>query len=255
MKQLSKEKKNILIISGLLLLTAVGLTIAYYNNQKTFKNEFHVGAPGVVMYEDFNPADQWVPEEEKGKQAWFTNTGELDMLLRFKVEARWDIAPTWTDKNGVKHEIEGKKKGDLVGSDVLTLYWKDSQDDPTKGHQTGVDNEAGSGALELSEELSTSYPDEFDFKKVGEYYYYKKILKAKGSDMSSTQHVLESVKFDPHLSNDGHENSDYSHTQINLIITGETVLVDKRAVEEQWPGVEVKFETDSAGNITSIIWK
>lgn len=248
MKQLSKKKRTILVIFGLLLLTTIGLTIAYYNSQKVFENVFHVGAPGIVMYEDFNPADKWVPEEEKGKQAWFTNTGEMDMLLRFKIDAIWEIPPTI---NGLP--IPGREYHDPVGSDVLKFYWKDSQDDPSKGHQPGVDNEVEGvlGPIELGDAGKYS---EFDFIQIGDYYYYKKVLKAKGSDMSSTQHVLESVEFDPHLSNDGHHNSDYTHTQIDLTITGETVLVDKRAVEEQWPEVVVKFMYDEEKNITSVSW-
>ncbi len=261
MERINKKMKMVLISLSILLLGAIGLTIAYYNSQKDFKNEFHVSAPGVSMYEDFNPADKWVPDEEKGKQAWFTNTGELDMLLRFTIEAKWKQPPTdangapLKDKNG-----QDIKEGSVVSSDILTLYWQDSQNDPEKGyHQAGIDNEAQSylGAIKLED--AYKYP-EFDFKVIVDpedgktYYYYKKVLKAKGSDMSSTQHVLESVKFDPHLSNDGHINSNYSNTQIDLTIKGETVLVDERAVAEQWPNVTVSFIYDQEGDITAVDW-
>lgn len=259
-RQFNKKTVKVIAVFSLALLALVGLTMAYYNSQKDFQNEFHVNAPGVAMYEDFNPADHWVPDEEKGKQAWFTNTGELDMLLRFKVEAKWEIPPTWTDEYGIIHEIDGRKKGDLVGPDVLTLYWQDSQNDIGGGyHQegdnrvaTGEDSNGNSiyGPVELKDAVDKPG---FDFMPIEEadgtiYYYYKKILRAKGSEGSSTQHVLESVKFTPQLSNDGHHNSDYSHTQIDLEITGETVLVDQRAVEEQWPGVTVEIGED--GTVT-----
>lgn len=193
MKQMSAKAKKILVALGLLLAAAVGMTVAFYASRKTFDNEFRVKKPGVAVVEKFNPADHWVPGEEKSKQVWFTNTGEQDMLLRFSVKAEWDPA--------TPHPNDGRSP-----ESVVTLYWN-----------TGEGNR-GEGVPA-------------DFTKISqngiEYYYYTKVLKAG----ESTQHVLESVKFAANLSNskDGHENSDYSGTQINLTITGETVLADAEA--------------------------
>lgn len=222
MKQIGKKNAKIFLLAfSLLLLTVVGLTVAYYNSQKAFKNEFHVNAPGVSIYEKFNPTDWWVPGEEKSKQAWFTNTGELDMLLRFKIDYDWAEGQKPT---GAASEAEAK--------DAVKLYWTDSTND--------------SGAKELPIAIEGGEPVVFgdfigfyDSDEKTTYYYYKKILKAKGTDGSSTQHVLESVKFEPNLSNDGHLHSDYSGTQIDLTITGETVLVDWRAAQEKWPNVRI----------------
>lgn len=268
MERISKQLKRTLIVLGLLLITAVGLTIAYYNSQKEFKNEFHVGKPGVSIYEDFNPADKWVPDEEKGKQAWFANVGEQDMLLRFTIEAKWVKPPV---KIGADGEPEKDSHGQPkyvfqpgtkveIGKDLL-LYWQDSQNDPSNGyHQTGIDNEAKNGSNEIIKDPITLQDaenhSEFAFKKIGDYYYYKKVLKAKGDKDSQdkTQHVLESVKFTETFANDGHKNSDYSDTQIDLTIKGETVLVDSRAVAEQWPEVTVSFTYDQEGNITAVNW-
>ena len=260
MERISKQLKRTLILLGLLLITTVGLTIAYYNSQKEFKNEFHVGKPGVSVYEDFNPADKWVPDEEKGKQAWFANVGEQDMLLRFTIEAKWIKPPVRIGEDGEPvTDSDGQPEyvfqpGTKVDIDKdLLLYWQDSQNDPAKGyHQTGIDNEVKDssgniiGPITLQDAVKHS---EFDFEKIGDYYYYKKVLKAQGDKDSQdkTQHILESVKFTEEFANDGHKNSDYSNTQIDLTIKGETVLVDPRAVEEQWPSV--KIDTDENGEI------
>lgn len=227
MKHLSKKNIKVLIAFCFLLFTAIGLTLAYYSSQKDFQNEFHVKEPGVAIYEKFNPTDWWVPDEEKSKQAWFTNTGEMDMLLRFKIDVEWAEGKEPKDKDGNVLPVAAK--------DVVTLYWKDS---------------SGGNAITLPEEKTTG----FDFMPITEngttYYYYTKILKAKDLDGSSTQHVLESVKFSPNLSNDGHLHSNYADTQIDLTISGQTVLVDERAVEEQWPGVTVSFTKNSTGAVT-----
>lgn len=240
MKQVSKKTTKILIILGLLITTAVGLTLAYYNSQKTFSNEFHVKEPGVSIYEKFNPTDWWVPGEEKSKQAWFANTGELDMLLRFKIDVDWAPGQKPKDANGNELNVDAK--------DVVTLYWKDSKYDENeiKGpiilpKATEENRVVGDQKRDIdgvvTDDEEDILPSGFDFIPVYQdgntYYYYKKILKAKDDPQFKTQHVLESVKFSENLSNDGHLHSNYAGSQIDLTITGETVLVDWRAVEEQ----------------------
>lgn len=245
MAQISEKAKKILIVLGLLTIAVVGLTLAYYSGQEEFENEFHVKEPGVAIYEKFNPTDWWVPGEEKSKQAWFTNTGEMDMLLRFKITPEWVEKPK--DKNGIVLPDEKIKPID----EVITLYWKDS----TGGTPIALPKASEDNPVIMPEEGSA-----FDFIAIYDrtekttYYYYKKVLKAKGSSQSSTQHVLESVKFSENLSNDGHKNSDYSNVQIDLTIAGETVLVDERAVEEQWPGVTVSFTKNSEGAVSEVNW-
>ncbi len=244
MKEVSKKTIKILITLGLLITAVIGMTIAYYNSHKVFENEFHVKAPGVSIYEKFNPTDWWVPGEEKSKKAWFANTGELDMLLRFKVDVKWAEGQETTDTD--------EKGNPVAARDVITLYWQDSTH--TQDNESGVTEKVPPVILkEATPEEPVVIIPGFDFVGVYEdgttYYYYKKILEAKGSPGYKTQNVLESVKFSSELSNDGHKNSDYSSTQIDLTITGETVLVDWRAVEEMgWMEIGSGYKGDN-GNI------
>lgn len=209
MKKMAKKTKHILTILALLLVALVGGTIAYYTSQQKFDNEFSVAEPGVAIQEKFMPTDSWVPGEEKSKEVWFTNTGEMDMFLRFSVEAEW----------------EGSDHPEVDADSVITLFWNQGNDQR--------DDEKP--------------PIDFVADKQEKYYYYTKLLKAG----ESTQHVLESVKFATNLSNDGHLNSDYSNTQINLTITGETVLADPGAVAEQWTEVpQVQASIAADGTVT-----
>ena len=241
MEQISKKAKTVLISLGLLTIAVVGLTVAYYSSQKDFENQFRLKEPGVAIYEKFNPTDWWVPGEEKSKEAWFTNTGELDMLLRFKIDVDWAEKPK--DK-------DGKPIEDVDPRTVVNLYWKGTKKD-------------GQGKVTDPVLLPTKETEGFDFIPIVQtedgkeviYYYYTKILKAKDMEGSSTKHVLESEGFSKELSNDGHKNSDYSNTQIDLTIKGETVLVDENAVKEQWPGVAVEFKKGADGNIISVAWE
>lgn len=211
MKQLNKKATKILIILGVMVLTIIGLTLAYYNSTKKFENEFHVNAPGVAVYEKFNPTDLWVPGEEKSKEVLFKNTGEQDMLLRFSYSIEW--VP-----------VDGKPIPSRPADEVVTLNWN------IEGNNEKGEDKAAAGAG-----LPTDVPK--DFSKMNQtldgkpitYYYYNKVLKAG----EPTDLVLESVKFKTDLSNDEH-GFNYSDQQINLTIKGETVLADSEAVKDQW---------------------
>ena len=208
MKQINKKATKILIVLCLVALAAVGMTIAYYNSTKEFEKEFRVNAPGVAVYEKFNPTDWWVPGEEKSKEVWFKNTGELDMLLRFSYSVEW-VA------------VEGSPIPPRDAEDVVSLNWNIGE----------PHNEKGEDKTAAESGLKTDVPVDFTKMKQGDttYYYYNKILKAG----EPTDLVLESVKFKTDLSNDEHD-FDYSNQQINLTIKGETVLADSAAVKDQW---------------------
>ena len=215
MKQIKKESKIVFLVLTLLLVTIIGATIAYYSSQKDFENEFQVKEPGVAIEEKFNPADHWVPGEEKSKEVWFKNTGQMDMLLRFSVEIAWD--------ESVPHP-------NRPAQEVITLYWNGGED----GRIPAVPGDTA--------------PIEFQrIVQDGEsYYYYTKVLKAG----ESTQHTLESVKFATNLSNDGHNNSDYSNTQLLVTIKGETVLAVEEAVEEWNELPQIKADIHKDGTVT-----
>lgn len=232
MKQISRKSRMILISLGLLLLTAVGMTVAYYNSQKDFHNKFQTGAPGVAIQEEFDPADLWLPGEEKSKKVWFTNTGEMDMYLRFKVEVQW--------KDGEKPQKVTDVKDLLGEKGIVTLYWRDSNKD---GGITWTQAAAGTPPFSglLTPVTVTELVDGENVSTT--YYYYNKVLKAG----ESTERVLESVKFSPELSNDPHEHTDYSNVQIDVTIKGETVLANPKAADDEW---DMTAEDDGSGNLS-----
>ena len=214
MKEIIKKRKPAFLIFCLLAVTAVGATIAYFSSQKDFGNEFRVKAPGVAMEEKFNPADHWVPGEEKAKEVWFTNTGQMDMLLRFSVDIQWDETVPHPDRDP---------------KDVIGLYW--------------YGGEKGGECIRIparSADGTHSDAAPVGFKQIVQdgraYFYYEKVLKAG----ESTQHTLESVKFATNLSNDGHNNSDFSDTRLLVTIRGETVLADSDAVQEWRESPQIK---------------
>lgn len=177
MKAITKKTKHIIIILALALLAVIGMTIAYYTSRNDFKNEFSVAKPGVAVVEEFNPADDWVPGEEKTKEAWFTNSGEIDMLLRFHVDVAWE-------------------------ADTAPANAKEAAEVVTLNRDSAFEN---------------NFVSFTENDKV--YYYYKKVLKPG----EATTNVLDSVTFSSDLSND-HHGVNYENAQVNIIITGETVI-------------------------------
>ena len=219
MTSITKKTKNILIILALLLLAVVGATIAYFTSRTDFKNEFHVSKPGAAVVERFNPADHWVPGEEKSKEIWFVNSGEADMLLRFKVDASW--AEGYEPKNAAGEKVDPLP--DIWEKNIITLNWNGG----------GGDKTADDGSIKNFRKITDS---------AGTYYYYTRVLKAG----ESTDKVLESVTFSSSLSNDDHTGINYSESQINLTITGETVLADPDAALELW---KIKAGIDAENNV------
>lgn len=201
MKKLAKKSKNILLLFALALLALIGATIAYYTSQQTFDNELSVKEPGVAVIEKFNPADHWVPGEEKIKEVWFTNTGQMDMLLRFHVETKW---------------ADGKKPNGATDADAAACIQLNQKDS------------FAANFVSFTENSRT-------------YYYYKKVLKPG----ESTTRVLDSVTFSSNISNDTH-GMDYSDSQVNIAIIGETIL----AAANDSGFAETADEWDKSAKIT-----
>ena len=242
MKHIKKINKRILIPLSLLVLAVVGMSVAYYSSQKDFYNALYTGGvPGVAINERFDPTDLWLPEEEKSKQVWFENTGQLDMYLRFTVDVQWE--------GGSRDEkIKDTDKGAEELSEVIKLNFRASsdssdpiilpgKDDIAWGESWVVVEEEGKREFSLPQNLSDIDCSSLltpvlvkEGDKATLYYYYNEVLKAGGS----TERILESVEFDKELSNDGHYHSDYSDIQINITVNGETVLANKDEAKAKW---------------------
>lgn len=217
MKQTQKGRISVLMITGILFLAVVGVTIAAYISAKTFHNQFTVGEPGIAIQERFNPTDKWLPGEQKEKKVWFANTGQQNMLLRFSIE--------------VKDSTKGQESlTEAQIAEILKLCWADA---------------------ETGEDSSSLTPVNFTRKEQDGrvYYYYDGVL-----DEGKRVYVFNSVIMDPGLTNDSHGVS-YSGSRIDLIVTGEMVLADERAAEEQWSLRPVIAEAaDPVTGVRKVSW-
>ena len=193
-----RNRKKIAVIAGLCLVLLIGGVYAYFFQSSELENPFSTANPSIEVVENFNPADQWLPGEEKRKEVTFTNTGDVDVLMRFKVEV------SMTDSKGV--EVQQIPEG------FYTLNWSDEM--KGKWYIEGKDKPLG-------------------------YYYYNAVL-APGA---STGMTLKSVAFTPKISNDTHEETDYSGYVLHVNVMGEAIQADSNAVSEEW-NMNVSINSD-----------
>ena len=84
-----KTKFRVLLLVGLAFALVIGSTVTYFANSNSLPNPFQTNKAEVVVMEQFDPSDKWVPGEQKKKEVWFENDGEQDMLLRFQPQISW----------------------------------------------------------------------------------------------------------------------------------------------------------------------
>lgn len=92
MKNNKKEKKNrkkLLIVSGISLFTILGGTLAYFTTSDTIKNIFETALYQHQIVEQFEAPSDWTPGTTTNKTITVTNTGSIDMAVRASYTEKW----------------------------------------------------------------------------------------------------------------------------------------------------------------------
>ena len=84
-----KKKKRIITIAGLLLISVIGATFAYYTSNTTFENVFNAGKYKVTLTEVFESPDNWVPGETVPKTVTAKNDGTVPAAVRISYTEQW----------------------------------------------------------------------------------------------------------------------------------------------------------------------
>lgn len=199
------KKRNKIVFSLLLvlviILSAIGGTTAfkYYAENSDVINRMETKGSSSALKEIFNPSDLWVPGETKQKEVSFANTGEQDQVLRFKAYE------AWFDNKGTPNDIT---------DDALWSWTGDYSPAPATINWTS----------EITGPSAT-------WVKIGNYYYYNKVL----SVGATTPRVTNSVTFSNKISNDcpGAEN-DFSNKRYSLTFEMETLSVNTVETTAAW---------------------
>lgn len=78
-----------IILAGCVLSIGISSTWAYYSDTESVVNPFHTTNSALDMVEDFNPAETMLPGETVDKKPYFVNTGDMELVLRLKMDTYW----------------------------------------------------------------------------------------------------------------------------------------------------------------------
>ena len=116
---MKKNKKPLFIGLFVVLLGIIGSTIAYYNSNDTFTNEFSTGKYIIESSETFESPDNWMPGDRTPKQLTVTNQGTVPAAVRVYFEE------SWTDKDGnpLPLEVNANRVSLINYSDNSNDFW------------------------------------------------------------------------------------------------------------------------------------
>lgn len=169
-----KKNSKVFALAGIGALALVGGTFAYYSSTQTFNNPFETSNFGTSVVEKFNPSegDTWVPGATVDKEVYATNTGDGEVWVRVKFEEEWTAKDGELKLNGLKWD----SGDDTFNPDSAKTGQQDNPSDGLVAKDTGS---VVYKNITLGE----------NWKKDGQYYYYKSAL-AKGQ---STTKLLDDV--------------------------------------------------------------
>ena len=205
------NKKTIIFLLLIAIISVIGLTIAYFAGSTSIENTFTTKSNITKYTESFVSPDNWLPGDTTEKTLIAKNMGDIDQAVRIRVDESWI-----TDNGG-------------------TLNGWIHPDGSKSTHSTEIE-------LSTDERVALlNLTNTSDWTKVGNYYYYNYKL-APGESTSS---FLESVTFNPKTKLDdtcsssissgtrtitcNSSGSDYDDATYTLTLTIETVQYNKYA--------------------------
>lgn len=100
----NKQKKRLLLLLGIAVLTVLGSTIAYFTTSTDIDNYFKIALYQNEIVEEFVSPDNWTPGTTTDKTITVKNTGSINMAVRVSYTEKWTSANgsklNLTDANG-----------------------------------------------------------------------------------------------------------------------------------------------------------
>lgn len=82
--------KKIKVLAGLLTLSLVAGTLAYFSKEMSIDNPFKTQKYGGETIERFTPENEWEPGGEVNKDVQAKNTGDYPLYVRVKFSEKWE---------------------------------------------------------------------------------------------------------------------------------------------------------------------
>lgn len=84
-----KNKRKLLIVTGISALTILGGTLAYFTTSDTIQNIFKTALYQHQIVEKFESPSHWTPGTTTEKTIKVTNTGSISMAVRASYTEQW----------------------------------------------------------------------------------------------------------------------------------------------------------------------
>lgn len=117
----NKNKKRLLVVGALGMLTILGGTLAYFTTSTNITNKFKAGLYQNEIVEVFESPSNWTPSTTTTKTIAVTNTGSIPMALRASYTEKWVSA------NGKELSLKDSK-GNQVAIISFADDWQKDND-------------------------------------------------------------------------------------------------------------------------------
>lgn len=94
-----RKNRKTKVLAGLLTLSLVAGTLAYFSEEMSIDNPFKTQKYGGETIERFTPEDEWEPGGEVNKDVQAKNTGNYPLYVRVKFSEKWERTTKDADGN------------------------------------------------------------------------------------------------------------------------------------------------------------
>lgn len=84
-----KNKKRLLVLTGVSVFAILGGTLAYFTTSDNFENIFTIAKYQPQVVEQFESPETWTPGTTTSKNITVTNNGNINMAVRASYEEKW----------------------------------------------------------------------------------------------------------------------------------------------------------------------
>jgi hypothetical protein len=128
------NKKKLLVVLGISVLTVLGSAVAYFTTSTDITNLFKAALYQNEIVEEFVSPDNWTPGTTTDKTIKVTNTGSINMAVRVSYTEEWVTSNgnklSLSDSNGNVASIINFNEGWTKNSDGY--YYYGSKENMTK---------------------------------------------------------------------------------------------------------------------------
>ena len=229
MKRENKNKKKLAGIVGLLAVTLIGGTMAYYSSSLSVDNILKTKAYSNELVEKFTPEDDWQPGAVVNKDVAVKNTGDYPLLARVPWSETWKNAIGNEETVTLKEEKVDPKKSQVIKTIVEGTNWVYSEQD---GYYYYNGKIAEDGSVQFLDSITLKDNVDMTGNATKKYYYYEGDTEptddSEWTEVNEEREIPDTAKYKKVVSVPA--TNSYGNAEYTLTITTEVLQATKEAV-------------------------